>query len=48
VDQIAAAAGYRDARGFRRTFKRMIGLSPAEYRRRFQRPPLRLELDAAR
>jgi transcriptional regulator GlxA family with amidase domain len=38
VDQIAAAAGYEDSRGFRRTFKRVIGLSPAEYRRRFHRP----------
>jgi transcriptional regulator GlxA family with amidase domain len=37
VDQIAVAAGYEDPRGFRRTFKRVIGLSPAEYRRRFQR-----------
>jgi transcriptional regulator GlxA family with amidase domain len=42
VEQIAAAAGYEDPRSFRRTFKRMIGLSPAEYRRRFQRPELKL------
>lgn len=39
VEQIAFAAGYEDARGFRRTFKRVIGLSPAEYRRRFQTRP---------
>ena len=39
VEQIAFAAGYEDARGFRRTFKRVIGLSPAEYRRRFQARP---------
>lgn len=41
VDQIAVAAGYEDSSGFRRTFKRVIGLSPAEYRRRYQRhgPP---------
>jgi transcriptional regulator GlxA family with amidase domain len=37
VDQVAEAAGYEDASGFRRTFKRVIGLSPAEYRRRYQR-----------
>lgn len=37
VDQVAFAAGYEDASGFRRTFKRVIGLSPAEYRRRYQR-----------
>jgi transcriptional regulator GlxA family with amidase domain len=35
VDQVALAVGYEDPRGFRRTFKRVIGLSPAEYRRRF-------------
>lgn len=38
VDQVALAAGYEDPSGFRRTFKRVIGLSPAEYRRRYQRP----------
>jgi len=36
VEQIALAVGYEDTSGFRRTFKRVIGLSPAEYRRRFQ------------
>lgn len=36
VDQVAIAVGYDDTRGFRRTFKRVVGLSPAEYRRRFQ------------
>jgi transcriptional regulator GlxA family with amidase domain len=41
VDHIAAATGYEDSRGFRRTFKRVIGLSPTEYRRRFQRPEAR-------
>ena len=38
VEQIAVKAGYEDAGGFRRIFKRTIGLSPAEYRRRFARP----------
>lgn len=37
VEQISRAAGYEDAGGFRRIFKRVIGLSPAEYRKRFQR-----------
>ena len=37
VEQVAVAAGYEDAGGFRRIFKRVMGLSPAEYRRRFQR-----------
>ena len=35
VDTIAEAVGYADARAFRRLFKKMSGLSPAEYRRRF-------------
>lgn len=39
VEQIAAAVGYEDAGGLRRTFKRIVGLSPAEYRRRFGRQP---------
>jgi len=38
VEQIAVKAGYEDPGGFRRVFKRTIGLSPAEYRRRFARP----------
>ena len=36
VEQVALAVGYEDTSGFRRTFKRVIGLSPLEYRRRFQ------------
>jgi transcriptional regulator GlxA family with amidase domain len=35
VDQIAAATGYGDSGGFRKSFKRVVGLSPAEFRRRF-------------
>ncbi len=45
VDQIAVATGYEDSRGFRRTFKRVVGLSPAEYRRRFQRLDARAGMD---
>jgi transcriptional regulator GlxA family with amidase domain len=36
IERIALAIGYEDTSGFRRTFKRRIGLSPAEYRRRFK------------
>ena len=39
VEQIAAAVGYQDPGGFRRVFKRVIGLSPAEYRRKFHHEP---------
>lgn len=35
VDAVAEAVGYSDTRAFRRLFKKMTGLSPAEYRRRF-------------
>ena len=35
VDAVAEGVGYADARAFRRLFRKMTGLSPAEYRRRF-------------
>lgn len=37
LDQIASAVGYEDISGLRRAFKRCVGLSPSEYRRRFHR-----------
>jgi transcriptional regulator GlxA family with amidase domain len=36
VDEIAWRVGYEDPGAFRRTFKRLMGLSPSEYRRRFK------------
>jgi transcriptional regulator GlxA family with amidase domain len=36
VDQVAWAVGYSDAASFRRLFQRLVGLSPGEYRRRFE------------
>jgi len=35
VDQIAWEVGYNDPGAFRKVFLRIVGLSPAEYRRRF-------------
>jgi transcriptional regulator GlxA family with amidase domain len=35
VEAIAASVGYDDARGFRRVFHKIVGLTPADYRRRF-------------
>lgn len=37
VEDISAAVGYEDSASFRRVFKRRVGLSPAVYRRKFQR-----------
>lgn len=36
IDQIAWQVGYQDQSAFRRRFKKMVGLSPSEYRKRFQ------------
>ena len=36
VDQIAWSVGYEDAAAFRKLFHRITGLSPGEYRQRFQ------------
>jgi transcriptional regulator GlxA family with amidase domain len=38
VDEISWQAGYEDAAFFRRLFKRVTGLTPGAYRRRFQVP----------
>ncbi len=38
VDEIGWKVGYEDPAFFRRLFKRMTGLSPGLYRRRFQIP----------
>jgi transcriptional regulator GlxA family with amidase domain len=37
VDEIAASVGYDDAGGFRRVFRKIVGLTPSDYRRRFSR-----------
>ena len=40
IEEISWAVGYEDAASFRRLFKRVTGLAPGEYRRRFQLPDL--------
>jgi AraC-like DNA-binding protein len=35
IDEVALHVGYDDARGFRRAFRNIIGLTPSDYRRRF-------------
>jgi transcriptional regulator GlxA family with amidase domain len=37
IEDVAASVGYEDAASFRRVFKRRVGLTPAAYRRKFQR-----------
>ena len=40
IEEISWAVGYEDAASFCRLFKRLTGLTPGEYRRRFQLPDL--------
>ena len=40
VEEVSWAVGYEDAASFRRLFKRLAGLPPGEYRRRFRLPEL--------
>ena len=35
VEGVAEAVGYEDAAFFRRLFRRKVGMTPAQYRRRF-------------
>ena len=37
VDEIALCVGYDDAGAFRRVFRKIVGLTPSDYRRRFSR-----------
>lgn len=37
IDDVGASVGYDDPASFRRLFKRIVGLSPALYRRKFRR-----------
>ena len=38
IERISWAVGYEDPASFRRLFKRLTGLTPGEYRRRFSLP----------
>lgn len=46
IEEVAHAVGYEDASFFSRLFRREVGLTPAQYRKRFG--ALRLALDAPR
>ncbi len=38
IDEIAFEVGYSDLASFRRLFRKLAGLTPGEYRRRFKLP----------
>jgi transcriptional regulator GlxA family with amidase domain len=38
VEEIGQSVGYEDSTSFRRLFRRLTGMTPAEYRRKFQLP----------
>ena len=42
VEEVSWTVGYEDAASFRRLFKRLAGMPPGEYRRRFRLPELAL------
>jgi len=37
IDEIASRLGYNDVESFRRVLRKIIGLTPSDYRRRFSR-----------
>ena len=41
VERVSWAVGYEDAAAFRRVFRRLVGMTPGEYRRRFRLPDFR-------
>jgi transcriptional regulator GlxA family with amidase domain len=42
VEEVARQVGYEDTPSFRRLFRRLVGMGPGEYRRKFQMPELLL------
>ena len=40
VEQIGREVGYEDAASFRRLFRRLTGMAPGDYRRKFQPPSI--------
>ena len=46
IETIAREVGYEDTASFRRLFRRLAGMTPGAYRRKFNLPSLTRELDA--
>jgi len=40
IEEISWSLGYGDVAGFRRVFRKIMGLTPSDYRRRFCQPPM--------
>jgi len=40
VEQVGREVGYEDAASFRRLFRRLAGIGPSDYRRKFQPPAI--------
>jgi transcriptional regulator GlxA family with amidase domain len=47
VEAIGREVGYEDASSFRRLFRRLAGIGPAEYRRKLQPPKMIREIENA-
>lgn len=39
IEEIAGQVGYEDTASFRRLFRRLVGMTPGDYRRKFKVPP---------
>lgn len=39
IEEVARQVGYEDTASFRRLFRRQVGMTPGDYRRKFQLPP---------
>ena len=48
VEQIGREVGYEDAASFRRLFRRLTGMAPGDYRRKFQPPSIVAQAARAR
>ncbi|WP_222105744.1 helix-turn-helix domain-containing protein [Paraburkholderia sp. BCC1885] len=40
IEEISWSLGHGDVAGFRRVFRKIMGLTPSDYRRRFCQPPM--------
>ena len=48
VDQVAREVGYEDVASFRRLFRRLTAMAPADYRRKFQPPSIVMSTERER